>query len=270
MEVSRQGYYAWLKRKPSARTKKDKELGVKIKAIHQSSKGTYGRPRIHKELDKTYGDQVSPKRVARIMSELEINGKTPRCRRKTTDSNHNLPIAENLINRDFSVEAPNMLWASDISYVRTWDGWLYLAVVLDLYSRRVVGWAIKDHMRTSLVTEALEMAINQSPGCKGLIHHSDRGSQYASNDYQKLLKKHGIICSMSRKGDCFDNAMAESFFSTIKKDLIYRYSWPTKLETRKAVVEYISFFYNSKRMHSSIENMSPMEYEKLYEQKKLK
>ena len=201
LQVTRTGFYAWLKRPESKHRKRDLQLAVKIKAYHKASRGTYGSPRIYDDL-KEDGESVSKKRVARLMRENAVTGQPKPRRKKTTDSNHNLPIAENLLNRDFSVAAPDQVWASDITYVRTWEGWLYLAVVIDLFSRRVIGWAIADHMRTELVLAALKMAIRQRNPAPGLIHHSDRGSQYASHEYQRTLKAYGMLCSMSRKGDC--------------------------------------------------------------------
>jgi len=261
LEVTRTGFYAWLKRPESERSKRDRQLAAKIKAYHKASRGTYGSPRIYDDL-KAADVSVSRKRVARIMRENSITGKAKPRRRRTTDSNHNLPVAENLLNRDFSPAAANQVWVSDLTYIRTWEGWLYLVAVIDLYSRRVVGWAIADHMRTELVIEALTMAINLRNPAPGLIHHSDRGSQYASHDFQEVLKTYGIKCSMSRKGDCWDNAVAESFFGTLKDDLIYRYSWPTMARTKKAAVDYIVNFYNTYRRHKYIDNMCPVEYEK--------
>ena len=268
LQVARTGFYAWLKRPESKRCKRDQQLAVKIKAYHKASRGTYGSPRIYDDL-KGEGQSVSQKRVARIMRENAITGQPKPRRKRTTDSNHNLPVAHNLLNREFSVAAPDRVWASDITYIRTWEGWLYLAVVIDLYSRRVVGWCIADHMRTELVIEALKMAIGLRDPAPGLIHHSDRGSQYASHEYQRMLKAHGMLCSMSRKGDCWDNAVVESFFGSFKDDLIYRFSWPTKSRTKKAIAEYIICFYNSQRRHSFLGNVSPMEYENNARQQRL-
>jgi transposase InsO family protein len=261
LQVTRNGFYAWLKREESEHHKRDRQLAVKIKAYHKASRGTYGSPRIYDDL-KEEGETVSKKRVARIMREQGVTGQAKPRRRRTTDSNHSLPVAENLVNRDFKVTSPNQLWGSDITYVRTWEGWLYVAVVMDLYSRRVVGWSIAEHMRTELVVDALKMAIGLRNPAPGLVHHSDRGSQYASHAYQKMLNEHGMICSMSRKGDCWDNAVVESFFGTLKDDLIYRYSWPTMDGARKAIAEYIANFYNTYRRHKYIDNISPVAYER--------
>ena len=195
------------------------------------------------------------------MRERGLCGKAPKRYRRTTDSSHSLPIAPNLLARDFTADAPNQIWVSDITYVRTWEGWLYVAAIIDLFSRRVVGWAVADHMRTELALEALHMAITQRRPKPGLTHHSDRGSQYASDSYQRELSKHGMLCSMSRKGNCWDNAVAESFFGRLKEELIDREVWPTKRRTQAAIIEFIACFYNSKRLHSTLGFMSPMEYE---------
>ena len=209
LEVSCSGFYAWRSRPESEHTRRDRVLGVRIAAVHGENRGVYGSPRIYDELQAD-GEAVSKKRVARLMREKALSGKAPRRFKRTTDSSHGLPVAKNILDRKFTVDRPNEVWVGDITYVRTWEGWLYVAVVLDLYSRRVVGWAVADHMRTELALDALKMAINlRNPG-PGLIHHSDRGSQYASLEYRAELDRHGIVCSMSRKGDCWDNAVAES------------------------------------------------------------
>ena len=258
--VSRPGYYAWRRRELSKHDQRDEVLKVKIAAVHKENRGVYGRPRITKELRES-GEKVSEKRVGRLMREEGISGRRPKKFRRTTDSKHTLPVAPNLVERRFEAEAPNKVWVSDITYVATWEGWLYLASVIDLFSRRVVGWAIADHMRTELVTDALQMAISERGPAAGLIYHSDRGSQYASNASQELLAEHGLLCSMSRKGDCWDNAVAESFFGTLKDELIYRDVWPTRARAKAAIEEYIVCFYNSRRRHSTIGDVSPVEYE---------
>jgi transposase InsO family protein len=261
LEVTRSGYYAWRAREESEHSRRDRELTVKIRAFHEQSRRTYGSPRIHADL-KEDGEAVGRKRVARIMQQEGLSGQAPRAFRKTTDSKHNLPVADNIVDRNFDPEAPNQVWAADISYVRTWEGWLYLAVVLDLYSRRVVGWAVADHMRTELALDALMMAFDQRQPPTGLTHHSDRGSQYASHAYRAALDARGAVASMSRKGDCWDNSVVESFFGTLKEDLLYRHPWPTKAETKRAITEYIACFYNSHRRHKYIDNIAPMEYER--------
>ncbi len=258
--VSRSGFYAWSRRPEAAHARRDRQLAVEIAAIHHEHRRTYGSPRVYDKLRKR-GEAVSRKRVARIMREQGLSAKPRKRFRRTTDSSHGLPVAENLLARNFIVDGPDKVWVSDITYVRTWEGWLYLAVVIDLFSRRAVGWAVADHMRTELALEALRMAIRHRRPPPGLIHHSDRGSQYASESYQDELKRCGAICSMSRKGDCWDNAVAESFFATFKGDLIYREVWPTRRRTIAAIMEYIACFYNAKRSHSTLGNMSPMEYE---------
>lgn len=260
LEVSRSGFYAWCRRPPSERARRDQQLAVKISAAHAENRGVYGRPRITQEL-KAQGEAVSEKRVGRLMREQGLSGQRPRRFRRTTDSKHDLPVAPNLLERKFNPECANQVWAADISYVRTWEGWLYLAVVLDLFSRRVVGWAIADHMRTELVSDALTMALDHRQPGPGVIHHSDRGSQYASNDYQALVAKKEMVCSMSRKGDCWDNSVVESFFGTLKDELIYRGVWPTRSRARAAINEYIACFYNSRRRNSASGDVSPMEYE---------
>ena len=267
LRVSRAGYYAWRCRKPSARAQRDGYLTVRIRALFEAFDGTYGSPRIHDEL-VAQGHAVSRKRVIRIMQQEDLCAHLPRKFRKTTDSNHNQPVAENIVNRNFTPAEPNQLWASDISCVRTWQGWVYLAVVLDLYSRRVVGWATADHMRTELPLEALRMAIATRRPSAGLIHHSDRGSQYASDAYQDALAQHGFTCSMSRKGNCWDNSVVESFFATIKKDLIYRHSWPSARRVAIAIERYVSF-YNARRRHSALGSLCPMHYEAINSQHRL-
>ena len=232
-----------------------------IRACHARSRGTYGSPRIHKDLiDLSH--HVSRKRVARLMRSEGLWSKPPRRFKVTTESRHSLPVAPNLVRRKFDATAPNQLWVGDLTYIWTWQGWLFLAVMLDVFSRRAVGWAIADHMRTELPLEALGMALGIRQPEGGLVHHTDRGSQYASEIYQAELDARGIRCSMSRVGDCWDNAVAESFFATLKKDLIYRRPWPTKRETRDAVHDYIAAFYNPYRRHSSIGDVSPIDFER--------
>ena len=260
LEVSCSGFYAWRARPESEHARRDRVLGARIAAVHSENRGVYGSPRICDEL-RADGEKVSKKRVARLMREKGLTGKAPRRFRRTTDSSHGLPVAENILARNFAVDMPNEAWVGDITYVRTWEGWLYAAVVLDLYSRRVVGWAVADHMRTELALDALKMAVDLRRPGRGLIHHSDRGSQYASLGYRAELDRHGIVCSMSRKGDCWDNAVAESFFATLKGELIERACWPTKARARAAIIEYIACFYNSKRSHSVLGYTSPVEYE---------
>lgn len=261
LQVSRSGYYAWRDRAESRRARRDAQLSSLIRVAHVRSRGTYGSPRIRQDL-REWSFRVSRKRVARLMREAGLVGRRPRRFRVTTDSTHCLPIAANLVKRRFEAKAPNQLWVTDITYIDTWEGWLYLAVVLDMYSRRVVGYALADHLRTELALEALRTALGLRQPDANLIHHSDRGCQYASEPYRSALAARGIVCSMSRVGNCWDNAVAESFFSTLKRELVHRRSWPTRALARAAISEYISGFYNPKRRHSSIGGVSPMAFEK--------
>jgi len=260
LAVSRSGYYAWRKRAPSARAQEDARLRVEIAASHSTSRRTYGSPRILRDLRED-GHSVSRKRVARLMRELGIEGRRKRRFRATTDSQHRFPVASNVLMRDFDVDAPNTAWVTDITYLATLEGWLYLAVILDLFSRRVVGYAMSEQIDRALVLEALGKALVQRPGARDLIHHSDRGSQYASHDYRDALDQAGITCSMSRRGDCWDNAVAESFFGTLKMELIYELPLQTRSATRSAVADYIETFYNVRRRHSSLDYQSPVEFE---------
>jgi putative transposase len=264
LSVSRSGYYASKGRPPSQRQRDTVELVVQIKQSHKESRGTYGSPRVHDDL-KERGFQVGCKRVARLMREHGITGNPPKRFRRTTDSKHNLPIADNVLNRKFKADGPDKIWATDITYVRTWEGWLYLAVVIDLFSRRVVGWSMATHLRKELVLGALKMALGRRLPRKGMVHHSDQGVQYASNDYRDALKEHEIICSMSRKGNCWDNSVVESFFGKLKTELIYRRPWPSIKMARVAIAEHIEVFYNRKRKHSYLGNISPADYEMKFE-----
>lgn len=258
--VSRAGFYTWCKRLRSARAQRDDVLGDKVEVTFTELRGVCGAPRIHEALRKA-GESTSKKRVARLMTERGLSAKASKRFVRTTDSKHDLAVSANLLARDFTAAAPNRTWVSDITYVRTWEGWLYLAVVIDVFSRRVVGFAIDDHMRAELAVEALRMATNERRPAPGLIHHSDRGSQYASADYQKQLSMGGMRASMSRKGDCWDNAVAESFFATIKRELIDRQSWPTRVKIKAAIAEYIACFYNTKRAHSTLGFNTPVDFE---------
>jgi transposase InsO family protein len=259
--VSRSGFYAWSQRPESARQQADKDLAEEVAQVHRDSRGTYGSPRVHAEL-QARGRKVSRKRMARLMGEQRLAARRRRRFVRTTDSNHCNPVAPNVLERDFSPSQPNSTWATDITYVWTGEGWLYLAVVLDLFSRRVVGWSMREHIDTKLVLGALEMALEGRKPPQGLIHHSDRGSQYASAEYQQALASHGIHCSMSRKGNCWDNAVVESFFSTLKMELVYLTDFATRHQARSALFEYIEVFYNRKRRHSSLGYLSPWEYER--------
>lgn len=262
--VSRSGYYAWLKRGPSERSRANEALLVEIKGAHTRSRRTYGSPRVFKEL-KAQGLAVGENRVARLMRETGIRAKTYRRFRVTTNSKHAHPIAPNLLARRFSPSfagVPNKVWASDITYIPTREGWLYLSAVLDLVSRRVVGWSMKESVGSSLATDALKMALLYRRPESGMLHHSDRGIQYAATDFRRLLKSRRIECSMSRKGDCWDNAVTESFFATLKKELVRDSEWRTREEARADIFEWIEVWYNRQRRHSSIGYLSPAEYEK--------
>ncbi|MFP2962870.1 IS3 family transposase, partial [Myxococcus sp. 1LA] len=226
------------------------------------SRGTYGSPRVHAEL-RAKGRRVSRKRVARLMGQQGLAARRTRRFVHTTDSRHTQPVASNVLARDFSADAPNRTWVTDITYVWTRQGWLYLAVVLDLFSRLVVGWAMGEFIDRHLVLGALDMALKRRRPPRGLLHHSDRGSQYSSEDYQRALASRGIECSMSRKGNCWDNAVAESFFSTLKMELVHDADFATRDQARAALFEYIEVFYNRQRRHSTLGYVSPVEYERL-------
>lgn len=263
--VSRSGFYAWQGREPSARSAQDARLSVQVAAIHQRSRGLYGSPRVHAEL-RADGVSVSRKRVARLMGEIGIESRRKRRFKATTDSNHSLPIAENILERKFEVDAPDVAWVTDITYVWTSEGWLYLAAILDLFSRRVVGFSMSESIDRSLVLDALRVAVGRRGPDAGLLHHSDRGSQYASGDYQDALRQLGVVCSMSRKGDCWDNAVAESFFATLKTELVYLRRFATRAEARAAIFDFIESFYNRRRRHSALGYLSPMEFEMKFDQ----
>jgi transposase InsO family protein len=260
LAVSRSGFYAWRKRPVSARARRDAHLKVEIAASHSASRRTYGSPRIERDL-RQEGHHVSRKRVARLMRELGLEGRRKRRFRATTDSKHGFPVAPNILMRDFDVDAPNTAWVTDITYLATLEGWLYLAVILDLFSRRVVGYAMSERIDRALVLEALYEALRLRPGVRDLVHHSDRGSQYASHDYRELLDQAGIMCSMSRRGNCWDNAVAESFFGTLKMELLYELPLQTRSATRSAVADYIETFYNVRRRHSALDYRSPVTFE---------
>ncbi|XSF12109.1 IS3 family transposase [Myxococcus faecalis] len=259
--VARSGYYAWQKRPESERQKANRALAAEVAAVHQKSRGTYGSPRVHAEL-RAAGRYVSRKRVARLMCQQGLAARKKRRFVCTTDSRHCQPVAPNVLARNFSADQPNCTWVTDITYVWTRQGWLFLAVVLDLFSRRVVGWAMSEFIDRHLVLGALDMALKGRQPPRGLLHHSDRGSQYASEDYQQALASRGIECSMSRKGNCWDNAVAESFFSTLKMELVHDADFATRDQARSALFEYIEVFYNRQRRHSSLGYVSPVEYER--------
>jgi len=260
LEVSAAGYYAWRQRPRSVRQEQRDALVVQMRAIHAEVKACYGSPRIHAEL-VARGKVCCVNTVAKLMRVNGIAAKTARKFRCTTDSNHDLPVAENLLGRQFDPAAANESWVADITYVPTRQGWLYLAAVEDLYSRMVVGWSMADHMESRLVVDALEMAVRKRLPDAGLLAHSDRGSQYASEHYQRLLERHGIACSMSRRANCWDNAPMESLFASLKKELVHDADFATRAEARAALFEYLEVFYNGQRRHSSLGYVSPAEYE---------
>lgn len=262
IEVSRSGYYEWLNHPGCNRVKKDQELILLIKVIFEEGRGNYGSRSIKKKLERQ-GEFISRRRVIRLMKEINLICKTKRKFKATTDSNHKLPVAPNLLNRQFNVDKPNCYYVGDITYVATNEGWLYLSTVIDLYSRKVVGWSMADNMKAELVNNALLMAIWQRKPAKGLVWHTDRGSQYASNSHLRIIQQHGIIQSMSRKGNCWDNAVAESFFHTLKNELIHQCKFKTRGEAKNVIFEYIEVFYNRIRVHSTNNYLSPVEYEQI-------
>jgi putative transposase len=261
--VSRSGFHAWQRRPPSDRQLSDAWLLEQIKQIHESNRRVYGAPRIHAELRMAHGVRVGRKRVERLMRSAGISGLVPRRRGRTTIRVPGVRVADDLVERDFKPPGPNVLWVADITYLRTWEGWLYLAAVQDAFSRRIVGWSMANHMRSDLVVDALRMAVARRQPEAGLIHHSDQGSQYVSLAFGQTARDQGIAVSMGSKGDCFDNAVAESFFATLKKELVNRDSWPARDELRTAVFDYIEIFYNATRRHSTLGMLSPDEYEKI-------
>lgn len=258
--VSKSGFYAWRDRPDSARSRDDARLAVDIAAVHKRSRGRYGSPRVHAELCAS-GVRLGRKRVERLMREQGLRARPRRRFRKTTDSQHADPIAPNLLERNFEATAPNQVWVTDVTYVPTSEGWLYLAVILDLYARRVVGWAASEANDTELALDALSKATSSRQPPRGLVHHSDRGSPYASADYRGALDASGIVPSMSRKGDCWDNAVAESFFSTLKVELVHEEKYETRSAAIASIGDYIQSFYNLERRHSLLDYVSPVEFE---------
>jgi putative transposase len=261
LEVSPAGYYAWRARSPSARSSANAELVAAIRRVHHDSAGRYGSPRVHAAL-RTQGRGTSRGRIERLMRRHGIRAiMAPPRRVRTTDSRHALPIAPNVLARDFTAAAPNRVWLADITYIPTDEGWLYLAAVMDLFSRKIVGWAMRDHLRTELAATALMMAVQRQRPAAGLIHHSDRGVQYASYDYRAALNAAGMTASMSRKADCFDNAPMESFFHTLKTELVHHRQYATRADARRDIFAFIEGFYNRTRLHSAIGYISPIEME---------
>jgi putative transposase len=266
--VSRAGYYAWLKRRPSAAAVRRADLTDEIKQIHDEVKGRYGSPRIRAELVGR-GHECCVNFVAKLMREAGIAAKTRRRFKQTTDSNHSMPVAENVLDRQFDPDEPNASWVGDVTYIPTREGWLYLAVVEDLFSRAVVGWSMDATMTSRLVVDALEMALARrlkGSSSSGLVAHSDRGSQYASEHYQRRLADERIACSMSRRANCWDNAPMESFFASLKKELVHHEDYPTRAQAKASIFEYIEVFYNRVRRHSALGYVAPAEYERTYNQ----
>ncbi len=264
LKVSRAAFYEWARHIPSTRQRADRALLGRIRSIHETSRKTYGSPRVHAQL-RSDGHVCGRNRVARLMQANGIVGKAPRRFKRTTIADPGAgATAVDLVKR---ILGPDMieidrLWCGDVTYIRTWEGWLYLATVIDVASRRVVGWAMADHMRTELVTDALKMAIDQRRPAGGLIFHSDRGCQYTSSEFGALLDANGIRQSLSRPGQCWDNAVAESFFATLKTELVHLHAWPTRARARSAIFEYIEGWYNQRRLHSSLRFLSPVNYER--------
>lgn len=258
--ISSSGYYAWRRRPESARVKQDAQLAVEIAAEHKRSRGIYGSPRVHRGL-RARGVRASRKRIERLMRQNGIKGRQKRRFRRTTDSKHTHPIAPNLLERNFDPSRPNETWAGDVTFVATGEGWLYLAILLDLFSRRVIGWALSDTNDRALALEALNQALRLRHPPRGLVHHSDRGSPYASGDYRAVLEEAGIVASMSRTGDCWDNAVSESFFATLRAELLDHERYETHAAAITSIGEYIDGFYNPQRRHSHLDYVSPIEFE---------
>ena len=265
MAVCRGGFYAWCKRDKSVRHLQNERLTEQIKTAHKESKETYGSPRIFADF-KEAGIACGEKRIARLMRLAKIRAVPPKRFVVTTDSDHDMPIAKNLLDRIFDAEKPDTRWTADITYIWTSQGWLYLAVILDLFSRRIVGWAMDQAIDRSLVLSALDMAIVSRRPAQNMLCHSDRGSQYASDDYQTRLKDAGIVCSMSRRGNCWDNAPTESFFASLKKEMVYRTRFETREQARSAIFHWIEVWYNRKRRHSAIGYISPDAFERQHQQ----
>ncbi len=260
LHVARSAYYAWARRGVSARTTADEALAQQVAAAHARSRRTYGAPRIHAEL-RAQGTRCARKRVARLMRAAGLTGCHRRRRVRTTVADPTRPPAPNLVARAFTASAPNRLWIGDITYVATQEGWLYLAVLVDVASRRVVGWAMADHLRAELALDALTMALRARRPGAGLVHHTDRGGQYTAATYRAALAARGITCSMSRAGECLDNAMAESFFATLKAELVDTKAWPTRAAARLAIFEWLEVWYNRQRRHSALGYHAPVAYE---------
>jgi transposase InsO family protein len=262
LQVSPSGYYSWRDRPDSAREVANRGLADEIRRIHADNRAVYGSPRVHAAL-RAEGRRVGINRVARLMRRHGIQGRRKRRAPRTTDSKHALPVAPNLLDRQFAATTPNKVWLADITYIPTGEGWLYLAVVLDMFSRKVVGWAMSEIITKELTIAALEMAITQRRPGPGLLHHSDRGSQYAAHAYRHLLERSNMLCSMSRKGDCWDNAPMESFFGSLKTELDDKIGFETRHDAKRAIFSFVETFYNSRRLHSAIGYRSPAQMEQL-------
>jgi transposase InsO family protein len=261
LDVSPSGYYDWVDRPESNRARENRRLVTRIRCFHRASKAVYGSPRIHEDLLES-GERVGVNRVARLMKQENIQSKVAKQFVITTESKHSLPAAPDRLNRQFQTDLPDQAWVSDTTFIPTRQGWLFLAVILDLYSRQVIGWAMGNHNNSQLVSDALTMAIWRRGRARDVIVHSDRGATYASSDYQKLLNRHQLLCSMSRKGECLDNAVAESFFSSLKTELVDHEDYRTREEARQSLFEYIEIFYNRRRRHSYLGYISPVEFER--------
>jgi len=260
LRVTRSGYYAWFTRRDSPRAREDARLLARITPLHKASRQTYGHRRIHASL-RQGGETCGKGRIARLMRANKLVTRMHRKHRVTTDSAHSAPVAPNVLDRHFAVSAPDQVWASDITYISTWEGWLYLATVMDLGTRQIVGWSMGTTLDRALVLNALTDALRRRQPAPGLIHHSDRGSQYASRDYQQLLADYGLIASMSRKGNCWDNAPMESFFRSLKTELVYGSVFRTRAQARHEIFEYIEAWYNRHRLHSALGYLTPAQYE---------
>lgn len=261
LQVARSGFYAWYRRKPSVRQQRQITLDAQIRQVHRESRAVYGSPRVHREL-QSRGVSCCENTVAKRMRSGGIRAKTRRrFVVRTTDSRHDHPVAENKLARQFQQARPNQAWAADITYIPTQEGWLYLAAVMDLCSRKIVGWATATHLRAELVCDALRAAVDQRRPPGELLHHSDRGVQYACDEFQGLLTRYGMRASMSRTGNCYDNAVMESFFGTLKTELVYHESYPTHEAARQSLFEYIEVFYNRQRRHSALGYLSPTQFE---------
>jgi putative transposase len=267
LDVCRSGYYGWRKRDKSIRQREYDKLIPVVQEAHKISKGTYGARRIAEEI-LAHGIPCGRTKAATIMRLADVAAKQKKKFKVTTDSKHNLPVAPNLLNREFKVDEPDKAYVSDITYIWTSEGWLYLAVVLDLFSRQIVGWSMSSRIDRTLVIDALRMAVWRRKPARGLLHHSDRGSQYCSLEFQAMLNTFGIICSMSRKGNCWDNSVAESFFGSLKTERVFFANYKTRDEARKDIIDYIEMFYNSRRRHSYLGYVSPREYEDSYQLRK--